>query len=123
MTGVAMEISRDVRGISRKATCALEEALESYCRRRWTRSPAAEAAKAWALTADEAREVLRGRASRNVINKIARHRAGGLKVMLPLMERVTGQTLAEFNAEKRERAFRQLEEADDFDFGLHRGRA
>ena len=118
MNGVAVEISRKAGEIprNRRLASTVEEALDRFCRATWPIKPAVMAAREWGLTRDEAREVLRGRASRAVINKIARHRAGGLDVMIPLFEQVCGQTLAEFNAERRAEGFRRVDEANDYHF-------
>lgn len=117
MTGVAVEISRGVGEKPRNRTCSLEEALERYCRRRWRVRTAAMVAEEWGLSRDEAREVVRGRASKAVLNKVAHHRRGGLPVMLALLENVTGQTAADLFADRRARALRHYESVPEPDFG------
>lgn len=70
------------------------EALAEYARRRWPDSAAKAAAREWGLTMDQARELVRGNASKTSIEKAFKR--GGLALALPIVEEVTGQSVARY---------------------------
>lgn len=75
------------------------DAVADLLRSRWPSGTAKHAAREYGLTADMAREAVRGRASLTTLEQIVK--SGGLAVGLQLIEAVTGDSLAHHFAELR----------------------
>ena len=117
MTQVTVTITRNTRESSRKVRVSVEASLERLCRRTWPRRTAACAAHEWALTIDEARELVRGRASKRVLEKIWTHPRGGWPILVAVMEPVIGEPITAYAEQTRQAAARMLDEASLLDFG------
>lgn len=110
MTAVDMEIlglvgeKRPNLGLERAGSA---DALATYAKARWrdARSIRKAVANEWSLTADEARSVLEGTASKATYDKIKRHPNGGWRVVVEVEAAVIGQSLDQFlETESRRRA-------------------
>ena len=95
-------------GKSPNPRLGLEEAFDRYCRRRWRRSTAACICDEFGLSNNEARELLRRRISKSVIDKIFGHRNGGWPVIDEVLSLAYGSR-RDYQAERREAAWRELE--------------
>jgi len=110
-----------------------KEALADYARRHWPTHTIKSVERAWDLTTDEAKGLLRGQASLRTVEKVLAHKNGGWRVALPILGGVIGHGLTDYfasekqrlnhEAEQRRRQAAVLEEAESFlhaaDVGHH----
>lgn len=75
------------------------DALADYCRERWPSGTAKQAARAFDLSTDEARGVVKGRTSLTTYDKIKK--TGGWSVVLSVESQVIGQGIDQFLLEQR----------------------
>lgn len=101
MTGTLVAFHTDKREISRtlRLDKGVRDALADHLRFRWPHHTAKYAAREYDLTLDRAREAVAGRASLTTVESIIKR--GGLAVALPLLEAVTGQSVAAHFREMR----------------------
>lgn len=85
----------------------LREALANYARRTWPVQTSVHAAKAWGVSKDTAKNVLKGHASDATVTKI--FRAGGWQLALPVIGAVIGQPVDAFFREQMKQAAREAE--------------
>lgn len=102
MSGAVMEIPSGKWEIQRKLDLApgLRDAVRDLLRRQWPQHTAKNAARAYGLTLDRAREAANGRASLTTLEAMIQK--GRLAVALPIVEAVSGQSIAHFFRELRE---------------------
>lgn len=89
----------------------LREAIGNYARRTWPVSTSIHAAKAWGVSKDTAKNVLKGHASDATVTKILQ--AGGWELALPVIGAVIGQPVDAFFREQMKRAAREAERAHE----------
>ena len=87
----------------------LREALANFARRTWPTNTSGHMAKAWGISKDTAKNVLKGHASDATVTKIIR--AGGWSVALPVIGAVIGQPVETFFREQIKKAAREAERA------------
>lgn len=109
MTGLAVK-NRDNLGQFREIRpndFGMENALAGIVRRRWPSATADNAAAEWGLTEGEAKGVVYATASRTTLNKILKHRRGGLGLWLEIIAEVTGERLDSYITRQAEEAARE----------------
>ena len=101
MNGATMEIRRNFSLSSRNSRVdkGIRDVVAELLRQRWPTGTAKEAARAFDLTVDRAREAVQGRASLTTVEQIIRE--GGPPVALPIIEAVWGGSLGHYFAELR----------------------
>lgn len=87
----------------------LREALSNYARRTWPVNTTIHAAKAWGVSKDTAKNVLKGHASDATVTKILR--AGGWELALPVIGAVIGEPVHAFFREQMKQAAKEAERA------------
>lgn len=87
----------------------LREALANYARRTWPVNTSGHMAKAWGVSKDTAKNVLKGHASDATVTKIIR--AGGWAVALPVIGAVIGEPVHTFFRDQMKEAAKQAERA------------
>jgi len=87
----------------------LREAIANYARRKWPTNTSGHMAKAWGLTKDKAKNVLKLHASDATITAILRE--GGWELVLPVMGAVIGEPVDAFFRDQMKRAAREAERA------------
>lgn len=94
MTGTLVALHTDKRDFSHalRLDKGVRDALADHLRLRWPTHTAKHAAREYDLTLDRAREAVAGRASLTTVERIIKR--GGFAVALPLIEAITGQSLA-----------------------------
>jgi hypothetical protein len=97
---------------------SLSAALAAYVSRRWPTGRRDAVAAEWRLTAQEARSVVEGAASKATIAKVFEKNRGGWRVALPVMAAVVGQGLDEHMQEERARYDELARRADALARGL-----
>jgi len=85
----------------------LREALANYARRTWPVNTSVHAAKAWGVSKDTAKNVLKGHASDATVTAILR--AGGWELALPVIGAVIGEPVHAFFREQMKQAAREAE--------------
>lgn len=85
----------------------LREALGNYARRTWPLNTSVHMAKAWGISKDTAKNVLKGHASDATVTAIIR--AGGWELGLPVIGAVIGQPVETFFREQMRKAAREAE--------------
>jgi hypothetical protein len=91
----------------RSSDFGMENGLAKICRRRWPTNSLDHIAAEWGLTVGEARGVLYAQASRSTLNKIMKHRRGGLSLWLEIIAEVTGERLDSYITRQAEEARRE----------------
>jgi len=91
LDGQMLPFSRDLR-----------EALAIYARRTWPLNTSVHASKAWGISKDTARNLLKGSASDATVTRIIR--AGGWGLALPVIGAVIGEPVHEFFREQTKKA-------------------
>lgn len=96
-----MAIPSNERDIQRrlKLDKSFRDAVADLWRHRWPTNTAKNAARAYGLTLDRAREGVAGRASLTTIEQVIK--SGGIGEGLALIEAVTGQSVSHYFAELR----------------------
>lgn len=89
----------------------LREALANYARRTWPLNTSVHAAKAWGVSKDTAKNVLKGHASDATVTKIIR--AGGWQLALPVIGAVIGQPVDAFFRDQMKHAAREAARAQE----------
>lgn len=89
----------------------LREAISNYARRTWPLHTSVHAAKAWGISKDTAKNVLKGHASDATVTKILR--AGGWELALPVIGAVIGEPVHAFFREQMKQAAREAERAHE----------
>lgn len=97
----------------RNSDFGIENALAKIARRRWPTNSLDHIASEWGLTTGEARGVLYASASRSTLNKIMKHRRGGLGLWLEVVAEVTGERLDTYITRQAEEARRERAAAED----------
>lgn len=87
----------------------LREAIGNYARRTWPTQTSVHASKAWGISKDAAKNVLKGHASDATVTKIIR--AGGWALVLPVVGAVIGEPVHAFFREQMKQAAREAERA------------
>lgn len=87
----------------------LREALANYARRTWPTNTSGHMAKAWGISKDTAKNILKGHASDATVTRIIR--AGGWALVLPVMGAVIGQPVDAFFRQQLKVAAREAERA------------
>ena len=87
----------------------MEKGLAAIARRRWPSNPIDHIAREWGLTEGQARGVLYAQASRSTLNRILKHKRGGLKLWLAIIAEVTGERLENFIEQQANEARRERE--------------
>jgi hypothetical protein len=106
MSGALMK-NRDNLGQFREirpSDFGMENSLAGIVRRRWPSATADNVAAEWNLTEGEAKGVVYATASRTTLNKILKHRRGGLSLWLEIIADVTGERLDSYLTREAERA-------------------
>ena len=85
MTGAAVAIRSNSISKTSSSVRSIQHTWAAYVRGRWPRGALCEMQREWDLTEGEARNVLYGHASLNVIDKIGRHRNGGWRLELDML--------------------------------------
>jgi len=89
----------------------LREALAIYARRTWPTHTSSYAAKAWGISKDTAKNLLRGSASDTTVTAILR--AGGWRLATAVIGATIGQSLEDWIASERERLARERRSYED----------
>jgi hypothetical protein len=113
MSGVVVKVNQT--SVPKSTRFGLENALARHVRRRWPKNTICLVQSEWDLEAGEARGVVYGTASRTTLNKIIRHRRGGWRLGLLMLEGVTGQSLGDFIISERERLRHEREQYEERD--------
>lgn len=87
-----------------------KDALAEYARRVWPTHTIKNIERAWDLTTDEAKGLLRGQASLRTVEKVLAHRNGGWRVALPLLGGVIGHGIADYFASEKQRLNHEVEQ-------------
>lgn len=101
MNGAIVKNSDDFR---RNSEFGMENGLAAIVRRRWPLNPVDQIAREWGLSDGQARGVLYATASRSTLNKILKHKRGGLSLWLEIIAEVTGERLETYIEKQAERA-------------------
>jgi hypothetical protein len=109
MTGLALK-NRDNLGQFREIRpndFGMENALAGIVRRRWPSATTDNVSAEWGLSAGEAKGVVYATASRTTLNKIMKHRRGGMGLWLEIIAEVTGERLDSYIQRQAEEAVRE----------------
>lgn len=87
-----------------------KEALADYARRHWPTHTIKSVERAWDLTTDEAKGLLRGQASLRTVEKVLAHKNGGWRVALPILGGVIGHGLTDYFASEKQRLNHEAEQ-------------
>lgn len=101
---------REERRRSPDADFGLESALAAIVRRRWPHGTIENVAAEWDLTEGRSRGVVYGQASLTTVNQIIRHRRGGWRIGLELLQHMLGERLEAFLKSETERLCRDAQE-------------
>ncbi len=89
----------------------LREALANYARRTWPIQTSVHASKAWGVSKDTAKNVLKGHASDATVTKIIR--AGGWQLALPVIGAVIGHPVDAFFRDQMKHAAMEAARAQE----------
>lgn len=106
MKGLTLKNTDDFR---RNSDFGMEQGLAAIVRRRWPLNPVDQIAREWGLSDGQARGVLYATASRSTLNKILKHKRGGLSLWLEIIAEVTGERLETFIEDQAKRARHERE--------------